>query len=903
MERKIFLEKNRSKFSVNKANKMNIDLDTKSKLMQNSGILGNFSLFEQYNAERDACNKFRMIFTVNPVCSNVLFNMQTEIVQNEGSDSPLVLSDVAGISPSAIKKADGTEGNSIVNTTSVTRRQAIRDTEYSHPQNGGFVYHCGTDIFNNHMLRSDGFAHVNKISSEYSRLKEYYNTIEDYLRDGNGKLVENNVNPSSMNPNDKIPLHLYTMDTTLSLKRAYLTRIKEKDGWIGFTNPGTIDIPNSEEKDDMGNDVLINTMLANNKPCEFIDMYPDRSLYSFIPKYNKFRDRIEKNWDYCITYPYAKDAQKINEVCGGKCEAIRADFELGHNASSVPILMCRSLFKHTLKSNSYIALYYYDGGEFKKFRMKVRVLSVGNYDGSDTDRYFTIRVNDVIRIYDKLTSGSIYYKKISNGSECDYYFRKYKKLTHKNGDGTSRDLRSEIGKLAYSENIYGDRLAEVVFTDDIDVEGLYDHMGRPVSELYFTVTKRNAGHEAWYGYGNYGSPEVEFSHCFGKLTSGLDFGPYSAAQMDYNVRYLNNVMLSGATLVMDVNKMEVVKDTLGDVIYINYIPATLEDDISMDNMGEFYGDVVEFDSYMYEEREISPVLHRFNTAQREKVARADLYPLYYDKMVHDDYDLNADGESVSFRVNRTNFSKVKKDDDDISIPCNIRPEGYFYNPHTKIRVRESDTEVTRVRAKSVNYGIASGKTFLGNTIIGLRAPSSYNFLKWDYIAFCDEGGLVNGVGYSGITVWGRIEEVNGLDLEIKVEGTPFGTDSETIKSALIGENRRFRAYYSTDGVPLYASFNKSTQEFAWRGITSPSKMTKDMELFDTTFANGRFYIEKGINLFVRRQDPFGEFGLSYARHDDGRHPRNPMEYFNVDSEYLDLSQIYNFYNNLDNVCF
>ena len=81
-------------------------------------------------------------------------------------------------------------------------------------------------------------------------------------------------------------------------------------------------------------------------------------------------------------------------------------------------------------------------------------------------------------------------------------------------------------------------------------------------------------------------------------------------------------------------------------------------------------------------------------------------------------------------------------------------------------------------------------------------------------------------------------------------------------------------------------------------------MTKDMSLFDLPFTNGRFYIERNINFFLRRQDPFGEFGLSYARHtDDERHLNNPMEYFNVDSAYLDLSQIYNFYNNLDNVCY
>ena len=36
---------------------------------------------------------------------------------------------------------------------------------------------------------------------------------------------------------------------------------------------------------------------------DFVDMYPGRDLYTFLPKYNKFRKRIEKNWNYCMTYP------------------------------------------------------------------------------------------------------------------------------------------------------------------------------------------------------------------------------------------------------------------------------------------------------------------------------------------------------------------------------------------------------------------------------------------------------------------------------------------------------------------------------------------------------------------------------------------------------------------------
>ena len=876
MERKVFLEKNRSKFSVNAPNAMGVDLDTKSKLMQDSGIFGNFSELDQYNKERDECGKFRMIFCINPICSNVLFNMQTEVVQNEGSDNAKVL----GINwepwPREVERNNGFYGNYIVNTNQITREQAIRDTEYSHPQNGGFVYHCGTDIFNNHMLRADGFAHVNKVGVGAEESYPYYNTIRDFLRDGNGQIIKNTINPSS---STREKLRLYTADNCLSFRRAYLTRIKEKDGWIGFTNPGNIDIPNSGEKDENGNYVLINQMLANNKPCEFIDMYPDRSLYSFIPKYNKFRNRIEKNWDYCITYPYKKDVEMLNTVCGGKYGAIKAEYEEGHNPSSIGILMCRSLFKHTLSVGSEIAIYYYNGNKFERYPVPVKVTSVGDYEGADKDRVFSIRKSDISRIYSKL-NGCIYYKKLSNGTECEYYFRKYKKLTRKDGG----ELRSDINKLAFGDNIYGDRVAQVVFIDDIDINGLFDHMGRPVTEVYFTAIKRNAGTNNWYN-GNPGDESVEFSHCFGKVTSGLDFGPYSGAQIDYNVRFLHNVTLKGDVIPFK----EQVLDAFGETIANHEIPAKIEDNITVDN-SEFYGDVVEFDVYMYMEREITPVMHRFNTYQREKTD-GKFGTICYDKIEADVYDLNESGRNKGFEVSEKNYSTIGE----VVIPGNIRPEGYFYNPNTRIQVREDDPDVTRIRTKQVNYGSVSCEISGGKTIVRMKAPTSYNFLRWDYIAF-----------YAGTPddVWAKNTIVDGLHLTLEVEGTPFGSTAFAAEDALIGATRKYRAYYAVETVPTYAAFNKSTQEFCWRGITPPSVMTKDMSLFDLPFTNGRFYIERNINFFLRRQDPFGEFGLSYARHtDDERHLNNPMEYFNVDSAYLDLSQIYNFYNNLDNVCY
>lgn len=58
--------------------------------------------------------------------------------------------------------------------------------------------------------------------------------------------------------------------------------------------------------------------MNNNKACEIYNMYPDISLFSFVPKYNKYQQRKESNWDYCLTYPYLSDVEMFKTVNDGK---------------------------------------------------------------------------------------------------------------------------------------------------------------------------------------------------------------------------------------------------------------------------------------------------------------------------------------------------------------------------------------------------------------------------------------------------------------------------------------------------------------------------------------------------------------------------------------------------------
>ena len=79
--------------------------------------------------------------------------------------------------------------------------------------------------------------------------------------------------------------------------------------------------------------------------------------------------------------------------------------------------------------------------------------------------------------------------------------------------------------MGFAKTIYGDDVTQVTFTDSLNIENLTDNLGRPLTELFVTIIKRNKGHEKWYikdkNEKKIDLKEIEYSHCFGKVKSGL----------------------------------------------------------------------------------------------------------------------------------------------------------------------------------------------------------------------------------------------------------------------------------------------------------------------------------------------------------------------------------------------
>lgn len=917
-----FLNSNNSVFSTNKGGKLPISLPNKTRLLAIDNLTKKLSLNEQYNKERDNCQSFRFILNINPICTNVLFNVKTEIVVEEGTNDARVLKDDGDTKWEILQKGDYKAQNT---KEEITYYDAIRNTEYSHPKLGGYIYHCGIDIFNNHMLRNNDFVHVSKQRSESGSV---FNTIADFSRYENGEVVKQNVKVEETGLTD---IHLYQYDTILKMRKAFIDRCEEVDGWWGFYNPSFINSTNGYDKSTTGDYVRVNQMLSSNKPCEFIDLYPDRSLFSFTPKFNKYRRRIEKNWDYCITYPYENDYNFIKEVNKFNDEitgdgAIRLNYREAFNSNGVKILYCETFLKHTLTRGDNIIISYVvkESGEnstnyvLRHLQKIIRVNTVGDVYGNNKDRIFTIRFNDLSDILETLDEKlPLYYRKYVNGIGCLYYVRKFKKIG---------ELSSEINKVAFGRNIYGDDISQIVFTDDLNIEGLVDNNGRPLSEVYLTIVKRNKGWKEWISSGVCNTEGIEYSHCFGKITSGIEFkgvnllseyfidvdgdGNLDDAQtnyyeliepIDYNIHRFHNIKRKENSNAYD-NTLKAWGIGLG------YNPKTMEEYAEANGLSGvgtydngvtiddelFWGDIVEFDFATYTENVIGNIYHRFNTAQRE--AMIDRYKnIYQDVIVSDDYDESGFKiDTYYLNDNETDTRSIYSGTPSLFYGC-IMPEGYFYNPHTKIKLFEEAEEPNKSDALVINYAATNSEYNSEKKEFKFKAPTNYGFYKGDSIAFFNSRTYqIN---------WGEIINVSDNTL-ITVRFPKEAIDLSMEK--LVGSNgyeREYIAFWSPDNVPTYAKLSIGERKFVWKKLLPYSELAKSSDLYDTPFSNGRLYIEKNINFYLKRQDPTGEYGLSKAKYRDNNTSLNQLDNYIVrGNEPYDFSgdEIAN--NNYD-ICF
>ena len=924
---KVFLQSHISKQSSNTSNGVNVQLKGKRKLLPTTDMSESVSQYEQYLEERGKCNKIRLTCQVNPICSNVLYNSVTEIVRNEGSDDVEVLNYGNGTiekgnmsggktNDSKFWSSSSWSGDALTilngNAKDFHPTNAIRDTQLSSPSNG-FVYHCGKDIFNNHLIRSNTFKTICKIPNSSST----FNTIADKMRDVNGnEVVETLYFPvdAPINGHKKdVTMHVYRYDDILTYADSVKNRLVQKyDGWVGFYNRSKIKSYSNFENDEI---MDIERPIMYKNGGDFIEMYPDRSLYSFVPKFNKHRKRVEKNWEYCITYPSSSTTDGFDSIINKSNGALKAIYfdenSKGDNGGSQ--LVIYGISKHGLVVGDFVSVYktlrngtderVVESAEVSAvvddyiFVLKGNSTAISNswYDVSQVakmseytlapnKKYFVDASGNKYYLVNgkyvnlDLDSQHISYKKVVNGIECNYYVRIFSKVPNfknasavtsseydiykddskliKEYQGSDYDFESHVSRLAFAKNIYGDEIGEVVFTDDIDISNLKDNLGRPLSTLYITFLKSNGGYKEWYGFGTTNrdpsSDKVTYSHCFGALTCGYETSDESIYTNGINsINKINNI---GGD-AMGVNVLSINKDVKEDRDEGHF----KEPEVVYGVDKNFYGDLCFYDEYNATEVSIQPMMYRFNTSQRESYYSAshDKFNVYnYDDIVYDDYDI-----SNTFTVKTSQVSGT-----------NSRKEGYYYKPHYPIEikmfgklnsVRPDFLKIRSIKKDEKRDGVYSIVTssyhYLGvgdkamiydstqekyYTLVTIKNNDS-NYKKFYCKVYSEDGKT--------------LEKLTFMDGDGKSHDL-LNTNDDVARGLYMSDFKLFKV--DNLEIPSYAKILKDgTCRYVWRDIINNGFNPTVSSVEEYPFTNGAFYINKRIDIYVRRQDPYNMYGL------------------------------------------
>lgn len=937
VDSKVFLQSHISKQSSNTSNGVNVQLKGKRKLLPTTDMSESVSQYEQYLEERGKCNKIRLTCQVNTICSNVLYNSVTEIVRNEGSDDVEVLNyGNEALSKGTIKTENTSGKNKKVdfwsspfwngdaltilngNAKDFHPTNAIRDTQLSSPSNG-FVYHCGKDIFNNHLIRSNTFKTICK---RQGGNEDTFNTIADKMRDVKGNEVVETLYFPVDAPIDghkkDVTMHVYRYDDILTYADSVKNRLVQKyDGWVGFYNRSKIKSYNDFKK---GEIMDIERPIMYKNGGDFIEMYPDRSLYSFVPKFNKHRKRVEKNWEYCITYPSSSTTDGFDSIINKSNGALKAIYfdenSKGDNGGSQ--LVIYGISKHGLMVGDFVSVYktlrngtdervvesaevsavvddyifvlkgnstaisnsWHDVSQGELNERKIEVDGVVYKLASNKKYFVDASGNKYYLVNGKyvnldLDSQHISYKKVVNGIECNYYVRIFSKVPNfknasavtsseydiykddskliKEYQGSDYDFESHVSRLAFAKNIYGDEIGEVVFTDDIDISNLKDNLGRPLSTLYITFLKSNGGYKEWYGFDNVPiyppNDKVTYSHCFGALTCGYETSDESIYTNDINsINKINNI---GGD-AMGVNVLSINKDVKEDRDEGHF----KEPEVAYGVDKNFYGDLCFYDEYNATEVSIQPMMYRFNTAQRESYysASKEKFNGYnYDDIMYDDYDI-----SNTFTIKTSQVSGT-----------NSRKEGYYYKPHypieikmfgklnsvspdfLKIRSIKKEDDVYSIVTSSYHYLGVGDKAMIYDstqekyyTLVTVKNNNS-NYKKFYCKVYSEDGKT--------------LEKLTFMDGDGKSHDL-LNTNDDVARGLYMSDFKLFKV--DNLEIPSYAKILKDgTCRYVWRDIINNGFNPTVSSVEEYPFTNGAFYINKRIDIYVRRQDPYNMYGL------------------------------------------
>lgn len=385
------------------------------------------------------------------------------------------------------------------------------------------------------------------------------------------------VKPVISNPlfNENVKIY-EDNENNIQAKTILSSGIFEKDGWVGYYN---------DEPDE-------DALQFNDNKSALCDFSP------FDPGYDRLRmldSDGKQNYLLKITYPF-ESVDNVEIVKGLQLKngvPIIEKFSIELNGRLYTGF--RTAMNHGLSEGDRIQLINFidltSPNTLNLTTKNYKVFKLGNVTNNKKLRTFVIDVNpaDI-----NFTIGGSTIKRVVKDKPSQYYVRRYKSLTVDYKD-------YDLYPAAYGVSYFNDDVAAFNFKKDIDVKGLVDNLGRPLSQLYLSIIKNDRDSD----------PTSINTQYWNSVLNETSLSSTITTNSDGSTRFWTTIS-AGYDLENDVNVNYNIR-SYGDT---NYLPSTYYETID-ESDETFDGDIVEYNENELFERSLEAIYHRVNTIYRE----------------------------------------------------------------------------------------------------------------------------------------------------------------------------------------------------------------------------------------------------------------------------------------------
>lgn len=580
-----------------------------------------------------------------------------------------------------------------------------------------------------------------------------------------------------------------------TIQRSIKDNLIEEDGWVSLLN-----------KVKIGGLKMFNNKNAYDK----IDLFPTRDY--FLLNQISLNGEMFENWSYHITYPFENyyNHNLVKSDIGLNGIPIISSLIQEYNKNNY--LVITTMYKHGLQPNDVIKIKRDDDNSDKTYL----IYDIGDVNKDNKEHTFILDINKYadLELIVNMTNNRIC--RVINKTDSEYYIRVFRKLPNLYSDLESLTSENISNKIltgdthfdndkyqpGFLSNIFKDSEYQIQYTDNINISLIKDNLNRPLTQLYFTIIKKNIMD------GNHKPYNV-----FTKVVSGVD--TITNVTGYSNIRVINGIDM----------EMPIETNITSTGSTINNTPKH--------NM--YLGDIAEYNKSTVKEVILDDIYHRFNTVERETNNKIFNY-----------HDINSNGNLFL-----------------TGITLGYQKEGYYYKPHHLIQLKNISSVINQGELVKISdcFGIKSGITF-DNQIVDIINQTDDNVkslilkLKGDNtIGDYDRVRITRNSDGKYITV--VVMTYNNIDNGIILPYDKYFMPS--ISTIDISDYTIRR--YGDINIPEYAQ-DTDNDLCLWRNILGEGIFDNESTYrTEHVFTNGRLYIHKNINLFLRRQDPFGYYGI------------------------------------------